>query len=265
MNIYSLFSLSLKIYDLGLWFKEKHALLKYNKWNKLAKSNNELKKYKNSEVCYICGNGPSLKKVDLDALDGDTIVMNDHWRIASKYSIPPTFYLINDNAYGEPSSKERAEGMLSCFPQIPHVLSTYMGPSIDAMYSKFDTNIYYYNNIGRTFKSSYKIDFTKCTYYTWNVVSAAIQLAIYLGYKEIRLLGCDYSLFATKFQQHVYDKDGTKAGFSTRLRDRLYKYSFTTHIHYEIAQYAKEHGVKVVNMTSDSLLDAYEIDPNSPY
>lgn len=265
MNIGSLFKLSLVIYDFGLWFKEKSSLLKYRKWCKQTSRNSLLKDYKKSDVCYVCGNGPSLKKVNLDELDGDTIVMNDHWRIAKNFKAKPTYYLINDNAYGLPSFKERAEGMLNCFPEIPHVLSIYMGPAIDKMYNNYKTNIFYYNNIGRTFKSTYPIDFTKCTYYTWNVVSAAIELAIYLGYKEIRLLGCDYSLFATKYKSHVYDKEGDKANFSSNLRDRLYKYSFTTHFHYEIAKYAKEHGVKVVNMTNESLLDAYEMDSNSLY
>ena len=265
MNIMTLFRLSLRIYNAGLWIKEKTAKLKYRKWNKLAKRNVELRDYKHSDVCYVCGNGPSLKKVNLDELDGDTIVMNDHWRIAKNFKTKPTYYLINDNAYGLPSFRERAEGMLNCFPEIPHVLSTYMGPAIDSMYASFNTNIYYYNNIGRTYKSTYPIDFTKCTYYTWNVVSAAIQLAIYLGYKEVRLLGCDYSLFASRYLTHVYDKEGVKVKNSFLLRDMLYKYSFTTHIHYEIAKYAEEHGVKVVNMTTESLLDAYEIDSNSPY
>lgn len=265
MNINSLFIFTLRIYDFGLLFKEIFAYWKYRKWWASAEQNSLLRNYRTSDICYVCGNGPSLKKVNLDQLDGDTIVMNDHWRIADKFSSPPTFYLINDNTYAEEALKERAEGVLNCHPNIPHVLSVSMGPAIDSKYNKFATNIFYYNNIGRTYKHSYRIDFTKCTYYTWNVVSAAIQLAIYLGYKEIRLLGCDYSLFATRYKKHVYDKEGAKEEFSSMLRDRLFKYSITTHIHYEIAKYAKEHGVKIVNMTSETLLDAYDIDTNSKY
>lgn len=265
MSINDLFFLSLRIYDTGLWLKEKYSLFRYRKWNNLAKRNESLRHYKKTDICYICGNGPSLKKVNLDLLDGDTIVMNDHWRIASKFKKTPTFYLINDNAYGIPSFKERAEGMLNCCPEIPHVLTTYMGPSMETLYGNCKTNVYFFNNIGRTFKSSYEIDFTKCTYYTWNVVTAAIQLAIYLDYKKIYLLGCDYSLFASRFLTHVYDKEGDKIENRIKLRDMLFKYSFTTHIHYEIAKYAKKHGVKIVNMTSETLLDAYDIDTNSKY
>ena len=266
MDIMSLFYFSLKCYDCGLFFKEIKAKIKYRKWNKQALfRNEELKQYKKSDVCYICGNGPSLNKVDLDELKGDTIVMNDHWRVASKYLMQPTYYMINDNAYGLPSFKERCEGMLACFPEIPHVLSTYMGPVIDARYKDYKTNIYYYNNIGRTFSSKRTLDFRKCTYYTWNVVSAAIQFAIWLGYKKIYLIGCDYSLFASRYISHAYDKDGCKVLCPFKLRDMLFKYSFTTHIHYEIAKYAAQKGVSIINLTSETLLDAYEIDPKSRY
>lgn len=265
MNIMSLFNFSLKCYDCGLFVKENLAKFKFRKWIKLARRNKDLKKYKTSDICYICGNGPSLKKVNLDELGGDTIVMNDHWRVAPNFKMRPTFYMINDDAYALPELHERLKGVVECFPEIPHLMAVSIGHAIEDRFADNDSNIYYYNPIGRTFKSSYKIDFTKCTYYSWNIVSAAIQLAIYLGYKEIRLLGCDYSLFASRFITHMYDKDGQKVPCPFRLRDMLYKYTFTTHIHYELAKYAEKAGVKIVNMTKETLLDAYEIDENSKY
>lgn len=265
MNIMSLFNFSLLCYDCGLLLKEIVAKRKYSKWVKLAKKNGDLKKYKTSDICFICGNGPSLKKVNLDELKGDTIVMNDHWRVAPNFKMKPTFYMINDDAYALPELHERLKGVIECFPEIPHLMAVNIGHAIDKNFANSNTNIYYYNPIGRTFKSTYDIDFTKCTYYSWNIVSAAIQLALYLGYKEIRLLGCDYSLFASRFITHMYDKDGQKVACPFKLRDMLYKYTFTTHIHYELAEYAEKLGVKIINMTSETLLDAYEIDENSNY
>lgn len=265
MDIKSLLKFTMFSYDCGLFVKEYIAKYKYKKWNRLTYKNSELKNYRKSDICYICGNGPSLNKVNLDELKGDLIVMNDHWRLAPKYKKAPTYYIINDNAYGLIELKDRMQGVLDCFPDIPHVFSTYLGPSMDCRFKNSITNIFYYNNIGRTFKHTYTIDFTKCTYYTWNVVTAAIQLAIYVGYKEIYLLGCDYSLFASRYLEHAYDKEGVKVECPEKLRDMLFKYTITTHIHYEMAQYAKNHDVKIINLTSASLLDAYEMDPDSKY
>lgn len=265
MNIQDLFFFSLHCYDLGLFLKKYICLFKYRKWDAQTKRNVLLRQFKTSERCYICGNGPSLNKVNLDELDGDLIVMNDHWRLASKYKKRPSFYIINDDGYGHPSLLNRMDGVMNYYPEIPHVVTTQIGSVIDKRYSEIGTNVFYFNHVDKTFKHNYKIDFTKTTYCTWNVVSAAIQLAIYVGYKEICLLGCDYSLFASRYITHVYDKDGVKIERPFLLRDMLYKYTFTTHIHYEIAKYAQEHGIKVINMTSASLLDAYEMDLNSKY
>lgn len=266
MTLYDLFKLTLKIYDTGLVYKELKAKIKYRKYNKFAKRNVELIKYKTSDTVYVCGNGPSLKKIDFDELNGDTIVLNDFWRIASNYKKQPTYYMVNDEAYALPSLKERMMGVLNCNPQKPHIFAVNLGFAMDRNYKDCNTNVYYFNPIGRTFKPNYNIDFTKCTHYVWNVVSSAIQLALYLGYKEIYLLGCDYSLFASLHLQHFYDKEGEKGKhISTNMRDVLFKYSFTTHLHYQIAEYAKRHDVKIVNLTSATLLDAYEIDTNSKY
>lgn len=265
MNIMSLFDFSLKCYDVGLLLKEAKGKVKNRKWNKLAKRNVELKKYKTSDKCYICGNGPSLKKVNLDELNGDTIVMNDHWRIAPNFKTMPNYYIVNDEAYGMDSFRERLKGVLDCYPEMPHLFASNIGRAIEEKFPETKTNIYYFNPIGPTFKHTYKIDFTKVTYNVWNVVTTAIELAVYLGYKEICLIGCDYSLFASKYMTHVYDKDGVKVACPVKLGEMLYKYSFTTHIHYEMAQYAREHGIKVINMTTESLLDAYDMEPNSKY
>lgn len=265
MNIMSLFNFSLKCYDAGLLLKEAKGKVKNRKWNKLAKRNAELKKYKTSDKCYICGNGPSLKKVNLDDLDGDTIVVNDHWRVAPSFKTLPTYYIVNDEAYGMNSFRERLRGVLDCAPEIPHLFASNIGRAIEEKFPKTMTNIYYFNPIGRTFKHTYEIDFTKVTYNVWNVVTSAIELAVYLGYKEICLIGCDYSLFASKYMTHAYDNDGAKVVCPIKLGEMLYKYSFTTHIHYEMAQYAYEHGIKIINMTRESLLDAYDMDPNSKY
>lgn len=265
MNIMSLFYFSLRCYDIGLYVKEIKGKIIYRKWNKIAKRNKTLVNYKNSDICYICGNGPSLKKVNLDNLEGDTIVVNDHWRLAHKFKTKPTYYIVNDEAYGYDKLKDRMKGVLTCYPEIPHIFASNLGKAIDKNFGGIKTNIFYYNPIGRTFNHKYKIDFTKVTFYTWNVVTTAIQLAIYLGYKEIRLIGCDYSLFATRYLQHAYDSEGNKTPCPYKLRDMLYKYTFTTHIHYEVAKYAVEHGVKITNMTTESLLDAYEMDPESKY
>ena len=201
-----LFRLTLFFYDFGLRIKEIKNSCKYRKWRKLARNNSELVKYKKSNKCYICGNGPSLRKVNLDDLDGDSIVMNNHWKIGQSFKMTPTFYLLGDDAFSKPAWKESYEGMMNYRPEIPHVLTVKMGPKVDTFTGS--TNVFYFSPLSSTYKNGRNNDFTKNIPNAFNVVSWAILLAIYLGYKEIYLLGCDYSLFASRYLQHAYDKKG---------------------------------------------------------
>lgn len=259
----SLLRISIFMYDCGLRVKEAVNSFKFRKWRKLAVKNTELVKYKKSDRCYICGNGPSLRKVDLDQLDGDTIVMNNHWRIGESFKMRPTYYLLADKAFSLPGWEKSFDGMINYCPEIPHIMTVRMGPKMDTYNG--DTKVYYFSPLSSTFKCGNRNDFTKNVSNAFNVVGWAILLAIYLGYKEIYLLGCDYSLFASRYLQHAYDKNGEKVACPVPLRDMLFKYSITTEIHYEIAKYAEKMGVKVVNLTKETVLDAYEVDENSPY
>lgn len=259
----SLFRLTLFFYDTGLKVKEAANSIKFHKWRKIARNNSELSKYKKSDICYICGNGPSLRKVDLDQLEGDTIVMNNHWKIGANFKMEPTYYLLGDKAFAHPKWEKSFEGMMNYCPETPHIMTVRMGPKMDTYHG--NTKVYFFSPLSSTFKCGKRNDFTKNVSNAFNVVGWAILLAIYLGYKEIYLLGCDYSLFASRYIEHAYDKNGEKVASPFPLRDMLFKYSITTEIHYQIAKYAKQQGVKVVNLTKDTVLDAYDIDENSPY
>ena len=81
MTIDSLFKFDVFLYNWLLLPKRIKARIKYRDAFKAAKKNTELlKSEKRSEILYICGNGPSLRKVDLKDIDCDYIVVNDFYR-----------------------------------------------------------------------------------------------------------------------------------------------------------------------------------------
>lgn len=264
MNILSLLDFTSRVYDMGLVAKTLQKQIKYRKWMNLLKKNQKLVNYKTSDLCYVCANGPSLKKVNLNDLEGDLIVINDYYRIADKYRMP-NFYVVNDSDFSYESNRDRMDGIMACFPEIPHLFALDVIEPIQERYNNSNTNIFVFNPYGKTFNHKMRIDFTKKVYTVWNVVTRSIQLALYLNYKEVRLIGFDYSLFASRFETHMYDKEGEKVNRVESLEEMLFKYSFTTKILYEIAEYAKNHNVKIINLTSDTLLDAFEVDENSKY
>jgi hypothetical protein len=90
-----------------------------------------------------------------------------------------------------------------------------------------------------------------------NVVSFSILAAMFMGFKKINLLGCDYNAFCTNGKGHAYDDKSELGQFKYNLAFYLRFYWITTEIHYLIAKLAKRNGVEVINMSEGSLLDAY--------
>ena len=260
MNIDSLFKIDVKLYNLLLTPKIWMMRWKYRDAIRASKKNSELlAKERRSDVIYICGNGPSLRKVDLKDIDCDYLVVNDFYRFEKKNpENPPKYYMILDDAYIMPSLADRYNGVFNPGFETTYILTGALKKNIDKDFPDKE-NIYYFCPWGRLYSSKKKNDFVGMRSRPWNCVCEAILFSLYMGYKDIRLLGCDYSVFAAN--AHFYDVKQAHP----KLREMLFKYSFTTHVHYEIAKYAEKRGAKITNLTKETLLDAYVIDENSPY
>ena len=261
MSIDSLFKIDILLYNLLLIPKRISARFKYRKAFKEAKRNGELrKKDRKSDVLYVCGNGPSLRKVDMKDIDCDYLVVNDFYRFEKKNpENPPKYYMLLDDAYLRPGFEDRYKGVFDPGFKTTYIITGTMKQTLDRDHPDLKEDIYYFCPFGKLYSHKMKPDYRKMCSRSWNVVCEAILFGMYLGYKEIRLLGCDYSVFVKN--AHFY----STAQIHPELRKGLFKYCFTTQVHYEIAKYAKKNGIRIINMTSETLLDAYEIDPESKY
>ena len=261
MSIDVLFKIDVLLYNFLLFPRRVKARFKYRNAFKAAKRNGELiTREKKSDVLYICGNGPSLRKVDLNDIDCDYLVVNDFFRFEKKNPVnPPKYYMLLDDTYLYPGFEERYNGVFNPGFETTYILTGTMKKTIDRDHPELKDNVYYFCPFGKLYSHKKKLDYRKMCPRSWNVVSEAIMFGMYLGYKEIRLLGLDFSVFVSN--AHFY----SNVQAHPVLRKMLFKYSFTTEVHYEIARYAKENGIKIVNMTSETLLDAYEIDTDSKY
>lgn len=259
MNINSLFSIDLILYDLLLTPKVILTVLKNRKSLKIAKRNKIFEKSQTGKTIYICGNGPSLNKVNFREIKDDYLVLNDFYRFEEKdLEHPPKYYMILDEDYLLKSLSERYYGVFNPGFDTTYLINGVMREQIEKDFPD-KKNIYYFCPWGKLFSSKKEYDFSKLHGRPWNVVSEAILFSIYAGYTDIKLVGCDYSVFATN--AHFY----AQVQKHTKLRDMLYKYCYTTQVHYEIAEYAQKKGIRIINMTKDTLLDAYPIDDKSQF
>jgi len=137
--------------------------------------------------CFIIGNGPSLNKTDLELLAGEvTFATNGIFLKFPEVNFRPTYYVVEDHLVGEDRYKEINE--LTGFTKLaPYYLSYCLEDGDDVIY---------YNHRGRK-SFPYGFDFSlnaeEITYTGCTVTFSCMQLAYYMGFKEIYLIGVDMS------------------------------------------------------------------------
>lgn len=238
-------------------FQERNARL-----HKMYEEN--LKKFKNihkGERCFIVATGPSLRMEDVDRLKEEyTFGVNSCLTMYDKTNWRATYYGIVDSN----TVSIMKDGLMS--DEIPVFFytdydATYDGkngvafPKDDA--DNLMTDTFWKKLFPKKFKeTSFSDDITKVVYTGKSVVYAMLQIAAYMGFSEIYLIGvdCNYA------QPKMYSENVTYVDFKTKWdMERLKKQGNQMLPQYEIARkYADEHGIKIYNATRGGQLEAFE-------
>lgn len=216
-------------------------------------------KYK-GQRCFVIGNGPSLRPEDLDLLkDEVTFASNGIYKIFDSTDWRPTFYTIFDEGVGkrqeviENASKLssikffRQEGYLTyrkisgnkCF-----IRSWHSRKYLD--YPKFSENL------------------TEGLYSIATVTYCMIQIARWMGFEEIYILGADNRYAYSRLRDgSIVKNEGVASYFSEmgeKLPDPLTAAStWEMDVAYEYAEkYSREHGFRIYNATRGGFLEKFE-------
>lgn len=217
--------------------------------------------------CFIIGNGPSLTPEDLDRIkDEYCFASNRIYHIYSMTQWRPTWYLCID--YNVISAEIDTIKTAGTYPKLLNYKAERLG-------RKAEDNIHYV-----CFKGKYLIDVSHralselsddvSKYVSWcsSVTITAIELAIYMGFKEIYLLGVDNS-----YAMQV-DKDG-KLHVDPTIKSNYFKgmkgpdgqedsgnavqYVDTVNYEYGLARdFAREKGITIYNATRGGKLEVFE-------
>lgn len=210
-------------------------------------------KYKGKR-CFIVANGPSLRMEDLNRLSDNkeiTFGMNRIYMLFDRTQWRPTFYLVQDPTIIRSCFNEINERVTQSikFVKVPGEPKYDLPNSIyfDVDYTKADKGLIpdFYDGAKYTFADANSVSYT------------ALQLAVYMGFSEIYLIGadCNYSKDNKTINAESYpDKrmyDAKKVGNSPRM-----EYTF---LGYEVAKkYAESHGIKIYNATRGGKLEVFE-------
>lgn len=246
--IYSYFN---KLSDLIFFFNN------YNR--KLIAKNKELLNTHLNEKCFILGTGPSvnnLSKNDISIIKNNvSFAVNLYYKNKKYEDFKPNYYALIDPLSISDEYNVLYKDIRNKYPDTIFIGDYRAKKLLDSL--QFKKKSYY------IYSKKYPVkeideNIAVNSYLTLNVVSTCILIAIYMGMKEIYLVGCDYNSFASQTEVHFYEEeDELEWNIEGRLAYLLKFYHLTTEFHYLIAKLAKKKGVKIINLCPHSLLDAY--------
>lgn len=240
--------------------KKKKQYIKYHESGEDEKLKQLKDKYK-GQRCFIIGNGASLSLNDLNKLNHEiTIGSNRIYSIFEKTSWRPVFYMAEDeDGYEELIPNICKYNINNCIFSMAAL--RYESSSIrQNIYHALWTNKKYVANRYNDKSSHISEDISDHISDGYTVTFSAIQLAIYMGIKEIYLLGVDfnYSFVTDKFGK-LHKIEGVKTYFDGKERKGSYLNYYSTLYAYKVAlSYCKTHDIHIYNATRGGNLNVFE-------
>ena len=235
----------------GLLFKLKANKKLYSKNAKLKKDNRE------QNVCFVLGNGPSLKTVNFDDIKNHPcMTVNMFYRGTDTYF--SDYHLFLDPVFSEDSHFGYVKEICEKSPDTKLIVQ-------EPLYKRLCKENIPTDNVHMIApklvqcKNEIKYDMTKCMTGSLNVIPVAIECAMYMGYKKIYLLGCDFNSYAVCKDEHFYEQkaDENVFGRAHEVGD-LIRCALVHKQHYAIDDAARKAGIEIVNLTEGSLVNAYK-------
>ena len=146
------------------------------------------------ERCFILGNGPSLSEVPLELLQTEyTFASNFIYKKTLKRDFRPTFYMAEDRFVFKTKGFYKNIANYRCeYLFFPSLYKRELNNVNNNVFFKLDSGLY--NTQENLFKDiKFSIDFSKRAYSYFSVIYLQLQLAYYLGFKDIYLLGVDFN------------------------------------------------------------------------
>ncbi len=239
-------------------FQDKEQLTGYKKvldlFEELEKSRKQqygyLKKYKDihhGERCFILGNGPSMSIDDLEkihAANEISFASNRMYQVFENTKWRPTYYVVGDNiVYGK--NKEKLPKDIPCFIRD---------------FNETDCagdNINWYSSKGERYYPGYpqfSEDLVQGVFGGRMVTYDMFQIAAYMGFHEIYLLGMDFSWGEDGKDTHFYksEDEDPVVKEAIKYRDEI------IHAYISARNYAQSHGMKIYNATRGGYLEIFE-------
>ena len=213
--------------------------------------------YEGKRIFIVC-TGPSLKPEDLDKIaeSGDySFACNKIDKMFCQTKWRPTFYTVFDERYGIK--------LLDTMNSISSALHFYSEDSYlttrKVQYRR------YFINAQRSRKlldnPDFSNDVSKKLYAIATVTYAMLQIAVYMGFKELYIIGCDHSYNLEIKRDGTIVDNGGNSYFKGSIEEkkRTPVASWEADVAYDMARkYADSHGIVIKNAGRGGKLENFE-------
>ena len=215
--------------------------------------NDKIEAFKNIHTekrCFIIATGPSLRMDDLERLRLNNeicISMNSIWKAFDQVKWRPDYYVAEDfRVYSE-------YGDVLDDIEVGHLFLADVDQDYWAVpHSENKLKYHIVYEFSEEKLPKFSEDFAQKSYAGATVTFSCIQLAAYMGFKEIYLVGVDF----TNGKDSVYEKYGH---FYPEKKLKSVGYNKMVYLAYMSAKrYADNHGIKIYNATRGGKLDVFD-------
>lgn len=212
----------------------------------------------NGKRCFIIATGPSLTIEDIEKIKNEyTFAMNSFVKVLDDISYTPTYYGIQDGYVYDVLKEDIKKSRLPVI-FMADAFDCYMPRKKDidasilqrAKFYPLNENYHRFSmDHTKKYHCRFSDDITIQVYDGSTITYSLLQIAVYMGFKEIYLIGadCNYQPGVKNFADHGIRYDNqSSAGWRMTQAYKTAK------------QYADNNGVKIYNATRGGQLEVFE-------
>lgn len=218
----------------------------------IEKRYEKILQYKNKhlgERCFIIATGPSLTIKDIEMLKNEvTFGMNSIAKIFEQTNWRPTYYGIQDRQVYEKLEDIISENFKDNVFIADQIANLFEVPDRYIQFP-YNGNYHIYEGDYLEYNAKFSDNAYHIVYDGYSITYSLIQVAVYMGFKEIYLLGCDCNY--VKGQQNHFIESGFVDKNASSNAERML-------VGYKAAKkYTESHNIHIYNATRGGMLEVF--------
>ncbi|MFZ7133074.1 MAG: 6-hydroxymethylpterin diphosphokinase MptE-like protein [Eubacteriales bacterium] len=239
-------------------------ILKYPKVYRYLKKNKKLKGIHKGQRCFIVLNGPSLNNYDLSKINNEFSICTNYFYQTDFFNVinPKYYCIIDSNFFNIKKNLEQKEHVKKILKSNKDCKFIFNIKFIESFENEDRVYVTYSKHMPNFFKIRNRLESISSNFIS--VSMYAMNVAIYLGFTEIYLLGYD---FEPGILSHFYKDNNAEKKSKERQNlevkkeevcAKYWQYATAQYQNYYLNDFANKKGVKIFNCNRQSNVRAFE-------